>query len=136
MPLELEERERYRFFDKILRGMIPSPPTLLNSRLIGKENLYRGQWEGVIIGTGSSSVPARYAEGTNVSITLALWDEWGNESKFTFHAGVDRVHKQRYERERRRKPDIAQANTAIFTGSQPASGGRDGAGRDTMAPRT
>jgi hypothetical protein len=100
MPLELEERERYRFFDKILRGMIPSPPTLLNSRLIGKENLYRGQWEGVIVGTGSSSVPARYAEGTNVSITLALWDEWGNESKFTFHAGVDRVHKQRYERER------------------------------------
>ena len=99
MPLELEERERYRFFDKILRGMIPSPPTLLNSRLIGKENLYRGQWEGVIVGTSNSSVPLCYEEHAKVPITLSLWDEQGDVFHTTFHPRVMRVYKERYERE-------------------------------------
>jgi hypothetical protein len=99
MPLELDEREDYRFFDKITGGLIPFPPLLLNDRLTGKQNLYRGQWEGVIIGTSNGSVPLCYEEHAKVPITLSLWDEQGDVFHATFHPRVMRVYKERYERE-------------------------------------
>jgi hypothetical protein len=98
-PLELEDPECHAFFDRVITGLIPCPPKLLNSRLTGKRNLHRGQREGVIVGTGHSSVPPRYEEGASVSIMLSLWDEQGAESSITLHADVNRVYKQRYDHE-------------------------------------
>jgi hypothetical protein len=98
-PLELEDPERHAFFDRVITGLIPCPPKLLNTRLTGSQNLHRGQWEGVIVGTSYSSVPVRYDEDAQVPITLSLWDEQDNKLSFTFHASVNRVYKQRYERE-------------------------------------
>ena len=99
LPLELEEPEHHAFFDRVIAGLIPCPPKLLYRRLTGKQNLYRGQWEGVIVGMGYSSVPLRYEEGAQAPVTLSLWDERDNKLRFTFHASVNRVFKERYERE-------------------------------------
>ena len=99
LPLELEQPEHHAFFDRVIAGSIPWPRKLLNRRLTGEQNLYRGQGEGLIVGMGYSSVPLQYGEGAKVPITLSLWDEQDNESSFTFHAQVNRILKQRYERE-------------------------------------
>lgn len=119
LALDLDDPEDSPFYQDVILGTIPFPPTLLNPYLTGKLPLRHCQVDGVIIAMGSLSAPSSIPERTNVPVELVLWDEWENEFCFNFEAQLSRTLK--VVRERRE-----QANRPACHGREPLFKREDG----------
>ena len=122
-PLELEEPERHAFFNRVMARLIGNPPQLLVSlRLTGSKSFYRGQWKGVIVGVGYSSVPLEYQENAEVPVTLSLLDERTMSRILHSIANVDRVFKDQYQTASKTNCRGVPSEFLYFRGSQTAHG--------------
>jgi hypothetical protein len=114
LPLELEDPEHFTFYNDVVAGLYPLPPTILNPWLTGARPFSRHLREGLIVARGQRSVPSECRDHALLQLQLLLWDAFHNEYCFTLRGHVTRALKAKYERRAQRARVVGSVREPLF----------------------
>jgi hypothetical protein len=115
LPLEIEEPEAFTFYKDCATRQYSLVKELIYPWLTGRHQLRQGQiHEGYLFARGQRAIPAKYPDNSRLQVSLSLWDENKNESRYVFGGHVDRSIKHKYERKLQEVRRLSPAREPLF----------------------